>query len=266
MDWLTWEPYYLKVAQDLKLDTRKDYDIAKKFFSLVKKNHPKPFDTVKQKIKNKNVTKAWIFGAGPSLENDFNIFEKNYSSSTDLIVGVDGSSLFLLEQSIIPDIIFSDLDGSLKTLQECIKKGSILILHAHGDNYSTVKAFYPNVQAYDFLPTVQTEPYENYIFNTGGFTDGDRAISGILEWFPSIKTLLLGFTFGTIQGRYSKPTRLKNHAFASEFKLKKLAFAKLFIAKLAEMYPNQIFNLSHPQDTIIGVSSKFFTQETKERT
>jgi len=260
VDWLAFEPYYLEVANDLKLDTTKDYDIANEFSVLVKNDFPKGFLNIKQAIEKKSFTKAWIFGAGPSLEKDFKVFEKHYSNQTDLIVGVDGSSLFLIERDIIPDIIFTDLDGSLDALLDCARKGSIIILHAHGDNYNIVKNFYPKIKSYPFLPTVQTKPIEPFIFNTGGFTDGDRAISGILNWFPKVKIILLGFTFGMIQGRYSKPTRLKNHADAGEFKLKKLSLAKKFIAKLAETHTDQIFNLSKPTDQIQGVSTTFFTK------
>ena len=158
---------------------------------------------------------------------------------------------------MLPDLIFSDLDGSIDAILECLHKGSILILHAHGDNYSIIKKFFPSIKSYNFLVTVQTKPEEPFLFNFGGFTDGDRAISSVLTWFNSIKVFLLGFTFGSIQGRYSKPITLKNHAKASPFKLQKLTFAKEFIKILAETYVNQIYNLSKPTESIVGVNENF---------
>ena len=262
MDWFTWEPYYLKVANELKLNIEKDYEIAEKFSLLIKRDHPSGLNDILIKIKSKKPTNAWIFGAGPSLEGDFEVFKKFYSAKSDLIIGIDGTCLFLLEQKIYPDIIFSDLDGSLDAVLECIFHGSILIIHAHGDNFDSVLNFYPNITKFNFLPTVQTKPDEPYIFNVGGFTDGDRAISGILEWFPLVKIILLGFTFGKIQGRYSKPTKLKNHVNATEFKLKKLNFAKEFITVLGNIYPNQLFNFSNPTETITGVSQNLFYNKT----
>lgn len=259
MNWFTWEPYYKRVATDLELNITKDYEIAEKLNSLVKQHNSHGFNSTLEKISHLKKTKAWIFGAGPSLENDFEKFSKNYSPETDLIVGVDGSSLFLREQGYLPDIIFSDLDGSLDAIQDCLSLGSILILHAHGDNFNIVEKFYPEIVKYDYLPTVQTKPNEPFIYNFGGFTDGDRAISGVLEWFSSITVLLLGFTFGKIQGKYSKPTKLKNHTEAAEFKLKKLQFAKEFIQVLAKNYSNQIYNLSDPTEPISGVSQTFYT-------
>ena len=259
MDWLSFEPHYKRVASDLELNIAKDYEITEKFISLLKHDNSHGFNSILEKILHIEKSKGWIFGAGPSLENDFEIFSKNYMPETDLIVGVDGSSLFLREQGYLPDIIFSDLDGSLDALLDCTSQGSILILHAHGDNFNIVKKFYPEIVKYDFLPTVQTKPFEPFVYNFGGFTDGDRAISGFLEWFPSITVLLLGFTFGKIQGKYSKPTKLKSHTEAAEFKLKKLKFAKEFIQILAKIYSNQIYNLSDPTDSIVGVSQTFYT-------
>ena len=256
MNWHDWKPYYAKVILDLGLDESKDYAVTTSFTNLVKQNHQNGFYHVLNKIKEKKLSKSWIFGAGPSLEQDFVIFKKFYTIQSDLIVGVDGACLFLIENEIYPDVIFSDLDGSLETLLTCLAHGSILILHAHGDNFDIVRNFYPKIASYSFIPTVQTKPDEPYLFNFGGFTDGDRAIAGILEWFPNVDVILLGFTFGNLQGKYSKPTKLKNHVQASDFKLKKLTFAKEFIAKLAIMFKNRIYNLSTPTEQIIGVSQQ----------
>lgn len=258
MNWLTWQPLYQEVATDLGLSIPKDYTIAEKYKILVNQSHKNGFTSILEKIYSLKKEKSWIFGAGPSLEQDFTIFQDNYSPEHDLVVGVDGACLFLLEKEIYPDIIFSDGDGSLEALLTCIQHGSMIVLHAHGDNFTIISDFFPKVQNYTVLPTVQTEPYEPYLYNFGGFTDGDRAISAILEWFKQITILLLGFTFGKIQGRYSKPNKLKEDAEASEFKQKKLTFAKRYIAILAKIYPNQIFNLSKPTDEIPGVLESFF--------
>ena len=73
---------------------------------------------------------------------------------------------------------------------------------------------------------------------------------------PNTDVILLGFTFGNLQGKYSKPSKLKNHVQATDFKLKKLSFAKEFIAKLAIQYKNHIYNLSKPTEEISGVSQE----------
>ena len=258
LDWSAWEPLYREVATDLGLSIPNDYSTAEKYKLAVEHRFKDGCSPLISQIASWKKIKAWIFGAGPSLEQDFITFQQHFSSEKDLVVGVDGASLFLREKGYVPDLIFSDGDGSLDAILDCVTNGSILILHAHGDNYSIIDKLLSKIKIYTFIPTVQTKPAEPYLYNFGGFTDGDRAISAVLEWFTGITVLLVGFTFGNVQGRYSKPHKLKNHAEASEFKLKKLAFAKKYIAILAKSYPNQIFNLSKPTDSIQGVSESFF--------
>lgn len=257
MKWLLWEPFYVELAKDMKLDSSKDYEVASKFHNLLKAHKPQGYESILQHIKSFPKQRAWIVGAGPSLEKDFRTFEEHYSTETDVVIGVDGACLFLQEQGYYPDIIFSDLDGSIPAIELCLEHGSILVLHAHGDNYDLVEKYFPTFRKHVVLGTVQTKPSELYVYNFGGFTDGDRAIAAVLAWFISIKVLLIGFTFGTIQGRYSKPEKLSSHAQASEFKLQKLLFAKNFIAVLAKNYPNQIYNLSRPTETIQGVAETY---------
>lgn len=253
MDWSSWEPFYKKLAIELNLNIEQDYKAADEFKNIVMKINQNGYRKNLEKLKKKKSDYVWIFGAGPSLDHDFSIFVA-YSTPKDLIVGVDGACLFLLQHKIYPDIIFSDLDGSLEAIETCLQHGSILILHAHGDNSKIVQQFSPKLLPNNFIPTIQTKPDEPFLYNFGGFTDGDRAISAILTWFLSVKVLLLGFTFGKIQGKYSKPTILKNHSEASEFKLKKLSFAKYFIKYLAKEYKNSIYNLSKPTENIEGVN------------
>ena len=241
----------------MKLDISKDYEVALKFRKILEEHKLQGYEPILDQIKVMQKEKVWIFGAGPSLEKDFEKFRTFFNKKTDLVVGVDGACLFLKEQGYCPDIIFSDLDGSVSAIEKCLQERSILLLHAHGDNFTLVQKAFPGIQNYNILGTVQTKPDEPFIYNFGGFTDGDRAIAAILDWFKAIKVILLGFTFGSIQGRYSKPEKLQNHAKASDFKLKKLAFAKEFILTLAKLYPNQIFNLSKPTESIEGVSETF---------
>lgn len=253
MDWIHWYPLYQEVIEFLNLNLNKDLDVAKDYLNLVKKYKVSGYGTYLEKLLTKKIKKIWIFGAGPSLPKDFRVFQDSYSSSTDLVIAADGATTFLYK-NIFPDIIFSDYDGDLSVLHECCKQGSLMLLHAHGDNYSIVKDHFSLfVKEGHVIPTIQTQPKMPYLFNFGGFTDGDRCIAASLDWFPNIKIGLLGFTFGKIQGRFSKPFLLKN-TLASTFKQKKLEFAKFFIESyLIKNYPGQIWNFSSPTEKLEGV-------------
>ncbi len=74
------------------------------------------------------------------------------------------------------------------------------------------------------LGTCQTEPPLDVVYNFGGFTDGDRA-AFLAEELGAREITLVGFDFGTVVGRWSKP-RLKEHSPVWESKRKKFEFAK----------------------------------------
>ena len=253
MEWFYWSNFYQEIALELHLDVEKDIAIAENYVEFLKNINPNGFSHILNEITSKTPVRAWIFGAGPSLEKDYKIFESNYNEHSDIVVVADGASVFLLEKKINPDMIFSDLDGSISALEYFGNKGTYLILHAHGDNYNIINSEFKSFLKTKYLPTIQTKPKLPFVYNFGGFTDGDRAISAILSWYKNIKVVLLGFTFGAIQGKYSKPLILKQDSIASEFKIKKLNFAKKYIKELAKLFPDQIINLSHTYERIEGV-------------
>lgn len=259
MDWKYWKPYYDNVVNLLDLNRENDIKVAIEYQKIVASINKDGFNKLLEEIRSKSPLRAWIFGAGPSLQEDIKIFNSNFNVETDIIVAADGSCLFLLENNLIPNFIFSDLDGSIESLIELGSNGSILVVHAHGDNLKLIQETIPKLVSINLLPTIQTKPIEPFIYNFGGFTDGDRAISAILSWYPDISNvILLGFTFGKIQGQYSKPNSLRSDILASEFKIKKLEFAKSFLAVIAKENPLKIWNLSQPTDSIFGI------QETVE--
>jgi len=256
MNWKDWQPYYQEVMTLLGLDIQTDLDSASRYLELVKQARPRGYENSLLRITNQKIERIWVFGAGPSLPTDFRIFDLNYNKDRDLIIAADGATTFLLQKKVLPAVVFSDYDGDLKALHHSCHEGSLLVLHAHGDNFNIVQEqfylFEKESQGF-LLPTIQTEPIFSYLFNFGGFTDGDRCIAASLDWFPKTKIGLIGFTFGSVQGRFSKPY-LTRDIPASSFKFKKLQFAKYFIETyLIKQFPNQIWNFSSPTDSIKGI-------------
>ena len=103
-----------------------------------------------------NQSKTIVIGAGPSIEDQkiqdyivntydkFN-FKSDKSKSSKLVVMVaDGATELLLELGIIPDFVITDLDGHYESLVTANKKGSIMIIHAHGDNIEKIRALCRN--------------------------------------------------------------------------------------------------------------------------
>lgn len=79
--------------------------------------------------------------------------------------------------------VVTDLDGG-EHLERAAREGVPLIVHAHGDNLDTWPGFLEMWSSLDAPPplvlTHQTREHLPDMHNTGGFTDGDRAVCMLL--------------------------------------------------------------------------------------
>jgi|Deesub1362A_J573_1020465.scaffolds.fasta_scaffold00005_13 hypothetical protein len=211
MNYEEWEQFYRKIIKDFGFSEFEDTLAAK----ILKKKirSPLPLDVVERLIRGKITN---IFGAGPSLEKI-----KSFPSSP--IIAADGATSYLLEKKVIPDIIVTDLDGEISDLMKANELGSILFIHAHGDNITSIRKHAEKFK--NCIPTTQATPLEG-VYNFGGFTDGDRAVF-IADHFRAKKIVLYAMDFGKEIGRYS-------FTKYPEMKIKKLNWAKKLISYLAQ--------------------------------
>ncbi len=81
---------------------------------------------------------------------------------------------YLDAQGICPDAVFTDLDGATDRLLELNESGTIVVIHAHGDNMPLLRYWVPRFKG-PVVATTQSAPLKN-VYNFGGFSDGDRAV------------------------------------------------------------------------------------------
>lgn len=182
--------------------------------------------------------KVIVFGAGPSLKK--NIAEiKKLDLNEFTIMTADGATTALLEEDIIPDIIVTDLDGKIEDIIEANKKGSYVVVHAHGDNTDKIERYTPKLKR--LMGTTQSTPLKN-VYNFGGFTDGDRCVFLAIELGANF-VVLGGMDFGKVITKYSRPD-LSGFGKADRIKRMKLNFAKKLIGWAACNENVRIFNIS----------------------
>lgn len=156
-----------------------------------------------------------ICGNAPCLKDELLLFlsvaspRKSYHDY--LIMAADGATSVLLDLDVVPDVIVTDLDGDMDAIVLACNKGSIAVVHAHGDNMDKLREYVPLLP--HVIGTTQAAPLDN-VFNFGGFTDGDRCAFLAAHFNPS-KIRLVGFDF-------DDPT-------VTPRKAKKLAWAKRLI-------------------------------------
>ncbi len=218
-----WFSWYREVLKEFGFNQNDDEKSAKILNDLLEAYNSLDKDEIK--IKNKVI----VFGAGPSLKR--NIIElKDLNLKEFTLIAADGATTALFEENIIPDIIVTDLDGKMDDIIQCNNKGSVLAVHAHGNNIDKVQEFVPKLK--NVLGTTQSVPLEK-VHNFGGFTDGDRCIF-LAVHFGAKFIILAGMDFGKIVTRYSKPDLKDSMDKADEIKIMKLKYAKMLIEWAAE--------------------------------
>ena len=221
MDYKDWESIYRKIVEDFHFSVENDEKAADVLNTLLKQKSPMSIDKLNDFIASKEII---IFGAGPSLENSIITHKKMFANT--LKIAADGATTALLKYNICPDIIVTDLDGKVPDQVKANSDGSIVVIHAHGDNIDKIKKYVPKFKG-EIVGTTQInpEPYDN-IHNLGGFTDGDRAVY-LADHFCAKKIFLTGFDFNNEIGYYSFSEN-KNKTL----KLKKLKWCKNLINML----------------------------------
>jgi hypothetical protein len=228
MKWKRWKNNYFQIISDFGYDPQKDFESALILNDFLKKRKKsKNYNMLKQKIKDKIV---FIFGCGPSLPHQIKLLKNsNLNLKNFTFIAADGATSALIQNNILPDIIVTDLDGRISDQIRANKDGTLVIIHAHGDNLNQIRQYYSDFEGH-LMGSTQNKPLSHTI-NFGGFTDGDRCVFLSAEMKAST-IILFGFDFGNIVGKFSKPF-LDHDEDASEIKMKKLKWAQKFLSELS---------------------------------
>ena len=225
MNFKNWEIYYKKILKEFNFSAEDDKKSAEILNQLLENKKLVSLTKLEELIKNNDIV---IFGGGPSLKKSL----KNHLDfvKNKIKISADGATTALLEHNICPDIIVTDLDGKIPDQLKSNKNGSIVIVHAHGDNIQNIINFVSKFEG-QITGTTQNNPelFSN-LHNFGGFTDGDRSIF-LADHFHAKKIFLIGFDFNGKIGEYSftKNSKIKNQ---------KLEWCKYLLKELSKTNKN----------------------------
>ncbi len=193
-----WDNIYEEIVKDLELDKKKDMFAADILEERLKTySHTKLVSVLKPFLYQQDV---FIFGAGPSLEKTLLKYQKSIKKA--ITIAADGATTALVKNHIKPDIILTDLDGYIPDQKTANKQGSILVIHAHGDNIKTITENFSSFQG-SLIGSTQVNPADfKLLYNVGGFTDGDRAVY-LADHFQAKTISLIGFDCSGPIGHYS---------------------------------------------------------------
>ncbi len=206
------------------VDTSRDQKSAEVLNELIEKDLS---DALGMRIQDT----VLVFGAGHSLAKDAARVKSKQFHKCTTTIAADGAARSLLEGGITPDIIVTDMDGDIRAIIRANKKGSCVVVHAHGDNIEKIKEVVPKLE--NVVGTTQTEPFGN-LHNFGGFTDGDRCVF-LAEHFGAGTIVLFGMDFGGEIGEYSGE-------YEKDIKIRKMELGKKLIEDLAARTGAAILN------------------------
>ncbi len=222
-----WEPIYQDILAEFGFSREEDEEAARLLQRLLLGREdllsPRDLDS---KIRGREVL---VCGNGPSLPLELkNVLEERPRSATpekpgssevvidELVIAADGATTTLLAAGVLPDLIVTDLDGFLPDILAASERGSMVVVHAHGDNIPALKEYVPRLRR--VLGTTQAEPMEG-VSNFGGFSDGDRCVF-LARSFGAGRIRIIGFD-------YDDPD-------VTPVKKKKLKWARMLVAMALE--------------------------------
>ncbi|OPY37107.1 MAG: 6-hydroxymethyl-7,8-dihydropterin pyrophosphokinase [Methanoregula sp. PtaU1.Bin051] len=177
MNFADWEPYYNEILAYFGFDRKADEEAARLLADLL------PYDNLLSLVSVTEGNEVTVCGNAPCLKDDL---EKIHG----IVFAADAAAEVLDDRGIRPDAIFTDLDGATDRFVEMNREGTIIVIHAHGDNIPLLKHWVPRFTG-KVVGTTQAAPLP-HIHNFGGFTDGDRAVFAAHE-LGAEKIHLAGF-------------------------------------------------------------------------
>ena len=161
MDFRDWEPHYREILDYFGFDREQDEEAARLLASLMTRDNLLSLASL---TCGNEVT---VCGNAPCLKDEL-------GKVRGVVFAADAAAEVLDAHGIRPDAIFTDLDGATDLFITLNKQGTIIVVHAHGDNIALLKHWVPRFPG-PVVATTQATPLP-HVHNFGGFTDGDRAV------------------------------------------------------------------------------------------
>ncbi|MDK2975275.1 MAG: 2-amino-4-hydroxy-6-hydroxymethyldihydropteridine diphosphokinase [Methanofollis sp.] len=156
-----WEPLYEEILDYFSFDRAGDEEAARILAGLLSRDDLPALDAL---CRGRTVT---VCGNAPCLPRQIDRIEGT-------VIAADAAAGVLYARGVRPDAVFTDLDGATDLLTEMNRLGTVVVVHAHGDNIPLLRLRVPGLSG-PVVGTTQAEPFGR-IHNFGGFSDGDRAV------------------------------------------------------------------------------------------
>ena len=162
MRFADWEPHYTAILDYFGFERDADEAAARLLEEVA--DGRDDVGLLEALIRGRAVT---VCGNAPSLPDELDRIEGT-------VLAADAAAEVLAGHGIRPDAVFTDLDGATDVFVDLSRQGTVMVVHAHGDNMPLIRHWVPRLPG-PLVATTQAAPLA-HIHNFGGFTDGDRAV------------------------------------------------------------------------------------------
>jgi len=183
MEFSEWEPLYTEILADFGFDRSED-DASARILADLLHGRAGTLADLRGIISGRDVA---VCGNAPSLASEIDSIMPD-----QIVIAADGATTILMANRMLPDVIVTDLDGTIEDIISASEKRSFVVVHAHGDNIQAVRSVVPLLGG-RVLGTTQSEPFDD-IHNFGGFSDGDRCVF-LAKASGAASVMLFGFDY-----------------------------------------------------------------------
>ncbi|MDR2866654.1 MAG: DUF115 domain-containing protein [Methanomassiliicoccaceae archaeon] len=194
-----WYHVYDEILRDLNIDRSSDESSARMLKMLTLNS-----DLISDEELHPLISKEVIVVGGNVSDNDTELIKALRPGRT--LISAGSATDVLIVNGIIPDITVTDLDGDVGLQKKASLSGSVMLIHAHGDNTGLIAEHVRDLRG-KMMITTQSVP-DHVLYNFGGFTDGDRAVC-MARHFGAKKMILVGFEFDTPSRKPDTDTEMK---------------------------------------------------------
>jgi hypothetical protein len=222
VEYNAWAPRYERIRAEFGFPFPQEEAAAALLESLLPENaRSDPLPRIRARLEGREVIVAGLAPlAGPPP-----LWRRPAEARPAAVVAADGATSSCLAAGIVPSVIVTDLDGPIPSEIAANRRGSLVVVHAHGDNMAALREWVSQFPGE--VVGSWAGPPRGPLLDVGGFTDGDRA-AYLAAHAGASRILLWGFDFEHVDE--TDPT-------ARARKLAKLGWARRLLEDLAALGP-----------------------------
>lgn len=218
MQYSEWAPRYEQIRAEFGFDFGQEEKAAELLVSLLPPAaHRDPLVRVRELLgARETIVVGLAPNAGPPP-----LWRRPATDRPPALIAADGATATCLSAGLVPTVVVTDLDGPVPSEIAANRRGSLVVIHGHGDNLPALAEWVPQFPGE--LAGSWAGPPRPKLLNVGGFTDGDRA-AYLAAHVGATRVLLWGFDFDHVDAPADQRVR----------KLAKLAWTRRLLAVLNE--------------------------------